>query len=112
MRPALLAGTLLEKQIVVICPNLGILSAVVLSLIPMICPFEWQSLLLLVLPKAMLVFLDAPVPYIVGIQHKTNDVSSKISNTIRVNVYKDQIKLVQYHNCLIRKSSSHETDKR
>lgn len=89
---ALLAGTLLEKQIVVICPNLGILSAVVLSLIPMIRPFEWQSLLLPVLPKAMLDFLEAPVPFIVGIQHKTNDVSSKISNIIRVNVYKDQVK--------------------
>lgn len=89
---ALLAGTLLEKQIVVICPNLGILSAVVLSLIPMIRPFEWQSLLLPVLPKAMLDFLEAPVPFIVGIQHKTNEVSSKISNIIRVNVYKDQVK--------------------
>lgn len=89
---ALLAGTLLEKQIVVICPNLGILSSVVLSLIPMIRPFEWQSLLLPVLPKAMLDFLEAPVPFIVGIQHKSNEVSSKISNTIRVNVYKNQVK--------------------
>lgn len=89
---ALLAGTLLEKQIVVICPNLALLSSVVLSLIPMIRPFEWQSLLLPILPKAMLDFLDAPVPFIVGIQHKTNEVSSKISNIIRVNVYKDQVK--------------------
>ncbi|KAH9288374.1 hypothetical protein KI387_032491, partial [Taxus chinensis] len=87
---ALLAGALLEKQVVVICPNLGILSAVVLSLIPMIRPFEWQSLLLPVLPKKMLDFLDAPVPFIVGVQHKTNDTRSKVSNLIRVNVYKDQ----------------------
>ncbi|XP_021911214.1 uncharacterized protein LOC110825059, partial [Carica papaya] len=43
---ALLAGVLLEKQVVVVCPNLGVLSATVLSLVPMICPFQWQSLLL------------------------------------------------------------------
>ncbi|KAJ7194644.1 hypothetical protein O6H91_Y514600 [Diphasiastrum complanatum] len=62
----MLTGALLEKQLVVICPNLGILSAAVLSLIPMIRPFEWQSLLLPVLPNKMLDFLDAPVPFIVS----------------------------------------------
>ncbi|XP_044492088.1 uncharacterized protein LOC123215881 isoform X2 [Mangifera indica] len=63
---ALVAGVLLEKQLVVVCPNLGILSAVVLSLGPMIRPFQWQSLLLPVLPGKMLEFLDAPVPFIVS----------------------------------------------
>jgi hypothetical protein len=79
---ALVTGVLLEKQVVILCPNLvgfskivlindhclsicinldcfrepfilaifdtmqGVLSAVVLSLIPMIRPFQWQSLLL------------------------------------------------------------------
>ncbi|KAF3791931.1 DENN domain-containing protein [Nymphaea thermarum] len=63
---ALLTGALLEKQVVVICPNLGVLSAAVLSIIPMIRPFEWQSLLLPVLPRKMVDFLDAPVPFIMG----------------------------------------------
>ncbi|MQL71321.1 hypothetical protein Taro_003630 [Colocasia esculenta] len=90
---ALFAGALLEKQIVVICPNLGVLSAIVLSLIPMIRPFEWQSLLLPVLPRKMLDFLDAPVPFIVGIQHKPADLKIKTANLIRVNVCKDQVKI-------------------
>ncbi|KAF9610657.1 hypothetical protein IFM89_023913 [Coptis chinensis] len=47
----------------------GLLSAIVLSLVPLIRPFEWQSLLLPVLPKKMLDFLDAPVPFIVKICH-------------------------------------------
>jgi hypothetical protein len=42
----LFAAALLEKQIVVICSNLGVLSAIVLSVMPMIRPFQWQSLLL------------------------------------------------------------------
>ncbi|KAM0828351.1 hypothetical protein ACQ4PT_067613 [Festuca glaucescens] len=62
---ALLTGVLLEKQIVVICPNLGVVSAIVLSVIPMIRPFQWQSLLLPVLPRKLIDFIDAPVPFIV-----------------------------------------------
>ncbi|XP_020084630.1 uncharacterized protein LOC109707627 isoform X4 [Ananas comosus] len=87
---ALFAGALLEKQVVVMCPNLGVLSAIVLSIIPMIRPFEWQSLLLPVLPRKMVDFLDAPVPFIVGIQHKPTDVKMKTANLIRINVNKDQ----------------------
>ncbi|KAL5572367.1 hypothetical protein UlMin_021964 [Ulmus minor] len=86
------AGALLEKQILVICSNLGILSALVLSIIPLIRPFQWQSLLMPVLPNDMLDFLDAPVPYIVGIKNKTSEVQSKLSNVIVVDANKNQVK--------------------
>lgn len=89
---ALLEGVLLEKQVVVTCSNLGVLSATVLSLIPMIRPFEWQSLLLPVLPRKMFDFLDAPVPFIVGIQNKISDLKMKTSNLVHVDVFKDQVK--------------------
>lgn len=64
------AATLLERQMVVFCPNIGILSAVVLSLIPLMRPFAWQSLLLPILPvqDKMLDLLEAPVPFIVGVK--------------------------------------------
>ncbi|ONK57292.1 uncharacterized protein A4U43_C10F18570 [Asparagus officinalis] len=87
----LIAGALLEKQVVVICPNLGVLSAIVLSVIPIIRPFEWQSLFLPVLPRRLFDFLDAPVPFIVGIQNKPTEMK-KTPNLIQVNVYKDQVK--------------------
>nr|XP_009790647.1 PREDICTED: uncharacterized protein LOC104238072 isoform X2 [Nicotiana sylvestris] len=89
---ALVTGVLLEKQVVIVCPNLGVLSAVVLSLIPIIRPFQWQSLFLPILPGKMLDFLDAPVPFIVGLQHKPTDLKMKSVNLVRVNVNKDQIK--------------------
>ncbi|KAK4432825.1 DENN domain-containing protein 5B [Sesamum alatum] len=88
----LFAGALLEKQIVVVCENLGILSALVLSLIPLIRPFQWQSLLMPVLPNDMLDFLDAPVPYIVGVKNKTTEVQSKLTNVILVDANKNQMK--------------------
>ncbi|KAG7988614.1 hypothetical protein I3843_03G196600 [Carya illinoinensis] len=86
------AGALLEKQIVVVCSNLGILSASVLSIIPLIRPYQWQSLLMPVLPNDMLDFLDAPVPYIVGVKNKTNEVQSKLANVILVDINKNQVK--------------------
>ncbi|GMI69265.1 hypothetical protein like AT2G20320 [Hibiscus trionum] len=90
---AVVAGVLLEKQVVVVCPNLGVLSAVVLSLIPIIRPFEWQSLLLPVLPKRMLDFLDAPVPFLVGVQDKPAGLKMKTtSNLVQVNLPKKQVK--------------------
>ncbi|KAK9096449.1 hypothetical protein Sjap_021946 [Stephania japonica] len=88
---AFFAGVLLEKQVVVVSANLGVLSATVLSLIPMIRPFEWQSLLLPILPRQMFDFLDAPVPFIVGIQQKPADMKLKTSNLIYVNLDKDQV---------------------
>ncbi|KAL9270096.1 hypothetical protein AKJ16_DCAP26216 [Drosera capensis] len=41
----------------------------------------------------MLDFLDAPVPYIVGIQEKPADLKIKTSNLIYVNVLKDKVKM-------------------
>ncbi|XVF32307.1 hypothetical protein REPUB_Repub17cG0070800 [Reevesia pubescens] len=88
---AVVAGVLLEKQVVVVCPNLGVLSAVVLSLVPLIRPFQWQSLLLPVLPMRMLDFLDAPVPFLVGVQHKPTDMKMRTSNLVQVNLVKNQV---------------------
>ncbi|ESQ50402.1 hypothetical protein EUTSA_v10001892mg [Eutrema salsugineum] len=90
---SLLAGVLLEKQIVIICPNLGVLSAIVLSLVPMIRPFQWQSLLLPVLPGRMFDFLEAPVPFLVGIHSKPTDWKVKTSNLILVNILNNQVKI-------------------
>ncbi|KNA07225.1 hypothetical protein SOVF_173800 [Spinacia oleracea] len=88
----LFAGALLEKQIIFVCSNLGILSASVLSLIPLIRPYQWQSLLMPVLPNDMLDFLDAPVPYIVGVQSKSSEVLSKLPNALLVDISKNQVK--------------------
>lgn len=62
---------------VVFCPNIGILSAVVLSIIPLMRPFAWQSLLLPILPvqDSMLDILEAPVPFILGVKVRGNHTS-------------------------------------
>ena len=54
----------------VFCPNIGVLSMAVLSIIPLLRPYSWQSLMLPILPdnESMLHLLDAPVPFVIGIQ--------------------------------------------
>ncbi|KAI3829795.1 hypothetical protein L1987_03923 [Smallanthus sonchifolius] len=88
----LLAAVLLEKQVIITSPNLGVLSATVLSLIPMILPFEWQSLFLPVLPGKMFDFLDAPVPFVVGILHKPVN-KMKSNNLVHVNLADNQVEM-------------------
>lgn len=68
------------------------LSAAVLSVIPLIRPFQWQSLLLPILPNSMLEFLDAPVPYIAGVKNRSPEVRSKMPNAILVDVNRNQVK--------------------
>ncbi|KAL3644403.1 hypothetical protein CASFOL_012335 [Castilleja foliolosa] len=88
----LFAAALLEKQILVVCSNLGVLSAIVLSVIPLIRPYQWQSWLMPILPNDMLDFLDAPVPYIVGVKNKTTEVQAKLSNVVLVDANRNQVK--------------------
>ncbi|KAG2654434.1 hypothetical protein PVAP13_1NG526100 [Panicum virgatum] len=88
----LFAAALLEKQIVIVCSNLGMLSASILSIIPLIRPYQWQSLLMPILPIDMMDFLDAPVPYIVGVQNKTSDVLNRLSNAVVIDANRNQIK--------------------
>ncbi|CAL8461897.1 g1428 [Coccomyxa elongata] len=89
-----LTAALLERQMAVFCPNIGVLSASVLSLIPLMRPFAWQSLLLPVLPvqDKMLDLLEAPVPFILGIRYKTAEVAARCKSLMRVNIYKDRLK--------------------
>ncbi|KAI3526544.1 hypothetical protein L1887_05801 [Cichorium endivia] len=89
----LVAAVLLEKQVIITSPNLGVLSATVLALIPMILPFEWQSLFLPILPGKMFDFLDAPVPFVVGILHKPSDHKMKSSNLVHVDLETNQVEM-------------------
>ena len=90
---ALVNVALLERPTVVVCPNSGILSATVLSLIPMLRPFTWQSVMLPSLPNDLLGLMDAPVPFVVGVEHKSPEVRARCGHLCRVNVYKNSVQL-------------------
>jgi hypothetical protein len=62
---------------VVFCPHIGTLCASVLALVPLLRPFVWQSLLLPVTPVTMRGFLEAPVPFVLGLQYKTPEATAR-----------------------------------
>ena len=93
---AALNSVLLERQVAVFSPNLGDLGAVTLALsTTMLRPLRWRSLTLPVMPmtERMTSLLEAPVPFVIGIQRKTNEVRRLCQELTRVNVYKDEVKL-------------------
>ena len=51
----------------VVCPSIGHLTACVLAVSVLLRPLEWQSVMLPVLPSEMVAFLEAPVPFVVGV---------------------------------------------
>ncbi|KAI8105969.1 hypothetical protein M9434_000547 [Picochlorum sp. BPE23] len=89
-----IGAMLLERQIVVFNPNPSVVSGIVLSTLPLLTPFSWQSLMLPILPNTpeKIHLLDAPVPFIVGSASKTKEIRNKCASLLRVNAYKDNIK--------------------
>lgn len=55
---SLLTSVLLERQVALFCPNIGLLSGCVLAMVPLLRPFSWQSLMLPVLPLNMLEIVE------------------------------------------------------
>ena len=56
-----------ETKLIVVDENLALVSAAVLSLLPLLRPLSWASIILPILPSKMHDFLDAPVPVICGV---------------------------------------------
>lgn len=56
-----------ERQIVVMSRNLGFLSFVILSVLPMLRPLEWQGLLVPLIPASLKTMCHAPVPFLIGV---------------------------------------------
>ena len=63
----LVEAVLLEKKIVLISKNKSLLTQVAFSLISLIYPFHYQNIIIPILPDILKDYLDAPVPYIIGV---------------------------------------------
>ncbi|XRA97044.1 UDENN domain-containing protein [Pycnococcus provasolii] len=64
----LLAAVMLERQVLIICPRLGALTECMLGVLLLLRPFQYHSVFLPVLPRQLRQLLDAPVPFLVGMQ--------------------------------------------
>jgi len=63
----LITACLLEKKVILHSSNVRFLSASVLSIMPLLRPFVYQSVMIPILPEMLLEFLEAPVPFVLGL---------------------------------------------
>jgi len=87
----LLSAILLERRVLVYCKNLRFLSALVLSLPPLLRPFMYQSVMIPMLPQSLPNLLEAPVPYVIGVTQMPENVNIP-DDVIVFNVQKDSYK--------------------
>ncbi|XP_068573149.1 DENN domain-containing protein 5B-like isoform X2 [Cebidichthys violaceus] len=70
--------TLLEMQILLYSGDYQRLMTVAEGITTLLFPFQWQHVYVPILPASLLHFLDAPVPYLMGLQSKEGADRSKL----------------------------------
>ncbi|XP_068163131.1 DENN domain-containing protein 5B isoform X2 [Antennarius striatus] len=70
--------TLLEMQILLYSQDYQQLMTVAEGITALLFPFQWQHVYVPILPASLLHFLDAPVPYLMGLQSKEGADRSKL----------------------------------
>jgi len=100
----LIVCILLEHQVLVYSSDVDKLMLVCESAIELCYPFAWQHVYVPVLPPNLEAFLDAPVPYIMGLLRRDHDVElSKKGSVCIVDIdsgeleLPEEVTLITYH---------------
>ncbi|RHY21123.1 hypothetical protein DYB36_009437 [Aphanomyces astaci] len=59
---------LLEMKVLVVCDDIELLTATVLGVVSLLAPLVWTGPLIAVLPSSLSEYLEAPVPFVIGVQ--------------------------------------------
>ncbi len=71
-------------QCVVVGERLGVVSGVVLGLVPLLAPLVWQGSLVPLLPLSMQEALEAPVPFVFGVRGHRDALPSPLPDDVAV----------------------------
>eukprot|EP00002_Diphylleia_rotans_P028991 TRINITY_DN5865_c0_g1_i1.p1 TRINITY_DN5865_c0_g1~~TRINITY_DN5865_c0_g1_i1.p1 ORF type:complete len:609 (+),score=122.22 TRINITY_DN5865_c0_g1_i1:58-1884(+) len=63
----MISNIMLERPAIVYCPDLRILSSIMLSVIPLLRPFFFRLPFIPILPSRLQSILEAPMPFLVGV---------------------------------------------
>ncbi|KAL6042658.1 Suppression of tumorigenicity 5 [Balamuthia mandrillaris] len=64
---AVFASLLVERRIIFVADGVSTLSACVQAMVALLYPFSWQHVFIPVLPRSMLTYCCAPMPFVVGV---------------------------------------------
>ena len=68
-------------------PDFERLMCVAEGITALVFPFQWQHVYVPILPASLMHFLDAPVPFIMGVHHSTDNATLKdIASVVCFNV--------------------------
>jgi len=84
----MLSAILLERKVLILCENMRVLSAVVLSIPALIRPFVYQSAVITMLPETQVDFLEAVVPFIMGMVKRPCDIPEDV---VVVDIFRKEI---------------------
>lgn len=84
--PLVLSAVILEQPLVLYSCDLSLLSCVLLCLPILLRPFEYHQPVIQILPEALFAILEAPVPFIVGINRLPDDYEIMAAQTILIDL--------------------------
>lgn len=79
---SLIECAMAERKILFVSKHLGLLNMAAESLITLMYPFTWEYTYIPVLPEQLHGYLQAPVPYIVGIHGRPEEVPDDVTFVI------------------------------
>ena len=82
-------GLLLEKKLFLLCSSKATLSCVAHALINLLFPFKWVHVYVPILPEKLKLFIDSPVPLIIGISFPV-DLNDFPSDALILNINKNK----------------------
>ena len=62
----LLSHIMLERKLLFVGDDLSVISNTISTFLSLLCPFVWQHVLIPLLPKSLVTYCAAPMPYIIG----------------------------------------------
>ncbi|OQR89960.1 hypothetical protein ACHHYP_05916 [Achlya hypogyna] len=93
-----LSCLLVELKVVVVCDHMETLTATVLALASLLAPLTWAGPVVAVLPSILLEYLEAPVPYLIGVHELPN----------RFHSIPDLVVVYPLENCVVLSDTSSE----
>ena len=81
-------GLLLEKKLFLICSSKAVLSQVAHALINLLFPFKWIHVYVPILPEKLKLFIESPVPLIIGISFHI-EINELPSDSLILNINKN-----------------------
>lgn len=72
---AILSALLSEQRIIMVSENVTTLSECMHGVVALLYPFNWQQIFVPLLPNALLDYLTAPMPFLIGIHASVRSIA-------------------------------------